>query len=87
MSDHDDDDYEAFTAKVRRRATEPVIQNEQIRDMIMQLAKDGRLSSFMSDKKIKQLIDGLTQCSVVDILNARHMILLEMALEQLREEE
>lgn len=80
------DNYEAFTAEVRRRATEPVMQNEQIRDMIIQLAKEGRLSSFLSDKKIKRLLDELTQCSVVDILNAQHMVLLEMALEQLSEE-
>lgn len=83
------DDYEAFAAEVRRRAEKPVMQNEEIRKAFIQLAKDGRLSSFLSDKKIKKLIDGLTYCSVVDILTARHMVLLEMALlrEQARERE
>ena len=76
------DDYEAFAAEVRRRATQPVMQNEQIRDMIIQFTKEGRLSSFLSDKKIKRLLDELTYCSVVGILNARHIVLLEVALHE-----
>ena len=57
------------------------MENEQIREMIIQLAQDSRLS-FLSDKKLKLSLDGLTQCSVTDIIIARDEILLEMALEQ-----
>ncbi len=77
------DDYEAFAAEVRRRATEPVMQDEKIREMIIQFAKEGCLS-FLSERKIKSLIDGLTYCSVTDILIARDQVLLELALEQLQ---
>lgn len=74
-----DYDYEAYAADIAVRAKESVMEIEAIIKMTIQLAQSGYLQNT-SEEKLKDILDGLEDSQLTDVMIASDEILTEILI-------